>query len=92
MANFRFEGKKYEVPDLDAVVADDKNKFVLPDGRLLRANGWIDMINPGCGWLETSNPGISPGGLRVESHDFQGLAPDEIAHKLNATLARVLEE
>lgn len=71
MILFTYEGKNYSV-DLEAY---DLNLIILPDGRALEAETWLESYPP------------KPKDLREVNHIFKDLKPMEIANKLNGALA-----
>ncbi|KKT39036.1 MAG: hypothetical protein UW22_C0002G0012 [Candidatus Gottesmanbacteria bacterium GW2011_GWB1_44_11c] len=68
---FKYEGQRFVVDQK----AYDLNRIVLPDGRMLEANSWLESMPP------------QPKGLHEVLHLFKDLEPEEIAKQLNAILA-----
>lgn len=69
---FVFEGVTYEV----SLKAYDLGLIVLPDGRVLEANAWLESYPP------------QPDGLHEVAH-FHHLPPEEIAKNMNGVVAQV---
>lgn len=72
---FTYEDKRYTVP----LRAYDLNRIVLPDGRVLEANAWLESYPP------------QPEGLHEVQHLFTSLPPEEIAHQMNGVVAELNE-
>lgn len=70
---FMYEGARYTVP----FRAYKLNRIVLPDGRVLEANAWLESYPP------------QPEGLHEVPHLFTSLSPDEIAYQMNGVVAEV---
>jgi hypothetical protein len=69
---FEFEGKQYIV-DMRAY---DVNCIVLPDGRALKADSWLESMPP------------KPEHLHEVNHSFKALKPEAIAQSLNGVVAQ----
>lgn len=72
---FGYEGKVYSV----GYEAYDKNRIVLPDGRVLEAGGWLESLPP------------QPTGLYEVPMLTAGMTPQEIAQLYNGVVAEVTE-
>ena len=72
---FVYEGKRYTVESR----AYDLNRIVLPDGRVLEANAWLESYPP------------QPEGLHEIPHLFASLPPEEIARQMNGVVAELNE-
>jgi hypothetical protein len=68
---FTYDEKKYSV----ASKAYDLNLIVLPDGRAIEAEGWLESYPP------------KPSNLKEVNHLFKNFKPEEIAEKLNGVVA-----
>jgi len=68
---FKYEGQRYVVDSK----AYDLNKIVLPDGRMLEAESWLESYPP------------QPQGLHEVNHTFKDLDPEKIAELLNGVVA-----
>lgn len=69
---FEYESRKYTVESK----AYDLGRIILPDGRMLEANAWMESYPP------------QPQGLHEVNHTFSGMEPEKIAHLLNAVVAK----
>lgn len=70
---FVYDGKHYTVE----AKAYNLNRIVLPDGRVLEADGWLESYPP------------QPEGLHEVPHLFTNLPLDEIARQMNGVVAEV---
>jgi hypothetical protein len=68
---FEFEGHRYTVE----ARAYDQGRIILPDGRMLEAEAWLESFPP------------KPQGLHV-SRTFNGIKPEKIAILMNAVVAK----
>ncbi len=69
---FEFEGRKYTVESK----AYDLGRIILPDGRMLEAEAWLESYPP------------QPEGLHEVNHTFKALEPAKIAELLDAVVAK----
>ena len=69
---FEFEGRKYTVESK----AYDLGRIILPDGRMLEAQAWLESYPP------------QPQGLHEVNHIFKSMEPEKIAGLLNGVVAK----
>lgn len=68
---FEYLGSRYTVSSK----AYDLDRIVLPDGRMLEAESWLELNPP------------QPQDLHEVSHTFKSLEPEKIAELMNAVVA-----
>jgi len=76
---FVFEGKKYTAPDR----AYELNRIVLPDNRILEANGWLESDPPMPIELHDTNNMLSDPDLKLTS--------TEVARYVNGVVAEEIQ-